>query len=132
MWVAKQSAMTIIAELGVDLKMFATASALVGWHGLRPRNEESAEKVKSKKTMHGNKYLRVNLVQCAWAAIREKGSRFKNKYNMLRKRMSSQKALIAIARKLVLVIWNVLIRKEVYNPLLGHRPRLANQHNMVR
>ena len=130
--VAKQSAMTIIAELGVDLKMFATASALVGWLGLRPRNEESAGKIKSKKIMHGNKYLRVILVQCAWAAIREKGSRFKNKYNLLRKRMSSQKALIAIARKLVLVIWNVLTKKEVYNPLLGHRPLFVNQHNMVR
>ena len=130
--VAKQSAMTIIAELGVDLKMFATAAALVGWLGLRPRNEESAGKIKSKKTMHGNKYLRVILVQCAWAAIREKGSRFKNKYNMLRKRMSPQKALIAIARKLVLVIWNVLTKKEVYNPLLGHRPALVSQHNIVR
>ena len=130
--VAKQSAMTIIAELGVDLKMFATAAALVGWLGLRPRNEESAGKIKSKKTMHGNKYLRVILVQCAWAAIREKGSRFKNKYYLLRKRMNSQKALIAIARKLVLVIWNVLTKKEVYNPLLGHRPLLVNQHNMVR
>ena len=123
--IAKQSAMTIISELGVDLKMFATASALVGWLGLRPRNEESAGKIKSKKTMHGNKYLRVILVQCAWAAIREKGSRFKEKYNLLKKRMNKQKALIAIARKLVLVIWNVLTKKEVYNPLLGHRPLMV-------
>jgi hypothetical protein len=58
-------------------------------------------------------------------AIREKGSRFKEKYNLLRKRMSKQKALIAIARKLVLIIWNVLTKKEACNPLLGHRPRLA-------
>jgi transposase len=120
--VAQQSAMAIVAELGVDMKMFATASALVGWLGLRPRNEESAGKIKSKKTMHGNKYLRVILVQCAWAAIREKGSRFKEKYNLLKKRMNKQKALLAIARKLALVIWNVLVKKEVYNPLPGHRP----------
>lgn len=124
--IAKQSAMTIIAELGVNLEMFATASALVGWLGLRPRNEESAGKIKSKKIMHGNKYLRTILVQCAWAASREKGSRFKEKYNMLKKRMNKQKALIAIARKLVLVIWNVLTKNEVYNPLMGHRPILVN------
>ncbi len=122
--VAKQSAMTIIAELGVNLEMFATASALVGWLGLRPRNEESAGKIKSKKTMHGNKYLRVILVQCAWAAIREKNSRFKTKYNLLKKRMNKQKALIAIARKLALVIWNVLTKNEAYNPLMGHKPFL--------
>jgi Transposase and inactivated derivatives len=119
--IAKQSAMTIVAELGVNLEMFATASALVGWLGLRPRNEESAGKIKSKKTMHGNKYLRLILVQCAWAAIREKDSRFKTKYNLLKKRMNKHKALIAIARKLVLVIWNVLTKNEVYNPLLGHK-----------
>lgn len=124
--VGKQSAMTIVAELGVDLKMFATASSLVGWLGLRPRNEESAGKIKSKKTMHGNKYLRVILVQCAWAAIRENGSRFKTKYNLLRKRMNKQKALIAIARKLALVIWNVLSKKETYNPLSGHRHPVVN------
>jgi transposase len=124
--VAKESAMIIIAEVGVNLKMFATAAALAGWLGLRPRNEESAGKIKSRKTMHGNKYLRVILVQCAWAAIREKGSRFKEKYNLLRKRMGKQKALIAIARKLVLIIWNVLSKKEAYNPLLGHRPRLTS------
>lgn len=124
--IAKQSAMTIVAELGVNLEMFATASALVGWLGLRPRNEESAGKIKSKKTMHGNKYLRVILVQCAWAAIREKGSRFKEKYNLLKKRMNKQKALVAIARKLLLIIWNVLTKNQAYNPLLGHRPILAN------
>lgn len=123
--VAKQSAMTIVAELGVDLKMFSTAAALVGWIGLRPRNEESAGKIKSKKTMHGNKYLRVILVQCAWAAIREKGSRFKEKYNLLKKRMNKQKALIAIARKLTLVIWNVITKKQAYNPLMGHKHFLS-------
>ncbi|KAA6333908.1 hypothetical protein EZS27_017735 [termite gut metagenome] len=65
-----QSAMTILAELGNDLSSFRTSSNLVGWAGLRPRNEESAGKIKSRKTMHGNKFLRVILVQCAWANTR--------------------------------------------------------------
>ena len=123
--VAKQSAMTIVSELGVDLKMFATASALVGWLGLRPRNEESAGIIKSRKTMHGNKYLRVILIQCAWAATREKGSKFAQKYKLLRKRMNKQKALVAIARKLVLVIWNIITKKEEYNPALGYIMRIV-------
>ena len=123
--VAKQSAMTIVSELGVDLKMFATASALVGWLGLRPRNEESAGIIKSRKTMHGNKYLRVILIQCAWAATREKGSKFAQKYKLLKKRMNKQKALVVIARKLVLVIWNIITKKEEYNPALGYIPRIV-------
>ena len=37
------------------MKAFLTASAIIGWVGLKPRNEESAEKTKGRKTLHGNK-----------------------------------------------------------------------------
>lgn len=109
-----QSAMTILAELGNDLSAFKTASNLVGWAGLRPRNDESAGKIKSRKTMHGNKFLRVILVQCAWANTRSKSSKLGYKYALLVKRMAPQKALVAIARKLLVIIWNVLTHKEPY------------------
>lgn len=78
--VKEQSAMRIIAEIGTDMKAFLTASAIVGWAGLKPRNEESAGRIKGRKTLHGNKYLRVLLVQCAWVAYRTKESRFFYKY----------------------------------------------------
>jgi transposase len=108
------SAMTILSELGNDLSAFKTSSNLAGWAGLRPRNDESAGKIKSRKTMHGNKFLRVILVQCAWANSRCKSSRLGYKYALLAKRMAPQKALVAIARKLLVIIWNVLTRKVVY------------------
>jgi len=108
------SAMVIIAELGVDLKTFATAAALTGWAGLRPRNDESAKKIKSTKITKGNKYLRRILVQCAWGASRQKGCRFKSKYEQLCVRKSNRKALIAVARKLLVTIWHVLTKKEAY------------------
>jgi transposase len=75
-----QSAMTMLAEPGNDLPAFKTSSNLVGWAGLRPRNDESAGKIKSRKTMHGNKFLRVILVQCAWANTRSKTSRLGYNY----------------------------------------------------
>lgn len=109
-----QSAMTILSELGNDLSSFKTSSNLVGWAGLRPRNDESAGKIKSRKIMHGNKFLRVILVQCAWANTRSKNSRLANKYALLVKRMAPQKALVAIARKLLVIIWNVLTHKQPY------------------
>ncbi len=61
--VKERTATSIIAEVGVDLKMFATASALVSWCGLRPRKEESAGKIKGRKITHGNKYLRKTLIE---------------------------------------------------------------------
>jgi len=121
--VKKQSAMTILAELGADMKMFATASALVGWAGLRPRNEESAGKIKSRKILHGNKFLRIILVECAWAASRTKKGRLGDKYRQLASRMKAQKALIAITRKLLVIIWNVLSKKEAFDPNRGMSAR---------
>lgn len=47
--IKQQSAMTILAELRNDLSSFKTSSALVGWVGLRPRNEESTGRIKSLK-----------------------------------------------------------------------------------
>jgi len=112
--VREHSAASIIAEIGVDMKAFLTASSLVGWAGLRPRNDESAGKIKGRKTLHGNKYLRVMLVQCAWGASRTKASRFQIRYNTLKKRMNHNKALIANARKILVVIWHILEKKQPY------------------
>lgn len=116
--IQKLSAMIIIAELGVDLKTFVTAAALSGWAGLRPRNDESAKKIRSHKITKGNKYLRRILVQCAWAASRTKNCWLKTKYEQLCIRKSSKKALIAISRKLLVIIWNVLTKNEVYKEFM--------------
>lgn len=112
--VQKLSAMQILAEIGADLSSFVKSSQLTAWAGLRPRNDESAGKIKSKKITHGNKYLRRVLVQCAWAATRKRGCWLKTKYENLCKRKSRKKALIAIARKLLVIIWHVLTKQEVY------------------
>ena len=85
-----------------------TASAIVGWAGLKPRNDQSAGKIKSRKITHGNKYLRKILVEAAWSAARTKDSRFMKMYQRLLARgKSKQKALIAVARKLLVLIWNM-------------------------
>lgn len=64
--VKERSATSILAEIGADMKMFITVSALVSWCGLKPRNEESAGKIKSRRITHGNKYIRKTMVECAW------------------------------------------------------------------
>jgi transposase len=114
------SAMIIIAETGADMSVFENSGKLTGWAGLRPRNDESAGKYKSTAITKGNKYLRAILVQIAWAAVRTKGSFFMEKFRRLAMRKSNKKALIAIARKLLVVVWNVLNAKETYNPLMIH------------
>jgi transposase len=114
--IGKQATMQIIAETGADMKVFENSSKLTGWTGLRPRNDESAGKYKSTAVTHGNKYLRRIMVQCAWAAARTKGSFYKSKFEQLCVRKSRKKALIAIARKLLTVVWHVLNENEPFNP----------------
>jgi len=118
--VSEISAMIIIAETGGDMSVFENSGKITGWAGLRPRNDESAGKYKSTAITKGNKYLRSILVQVAWAASRIKNGWFKEKFNRLAMRKSRRKALIAIARKLLTVTWNVLYYKIPYNPKSVH------------
>jgi hypothetical protein len=118
--ISKVSAMCIIAEIGADMSTFENSGKITGWAGLRPRNDESAGKFKSKAITKGNKYLRSILVLVAWAASRTKGSYFKEKFNRLALRKSNKKAIVAIARKMLVIIWNMLNEKKPYNPTLAH------------
>ena len=119
--IGEQGAMQIIAETGVDMKAFMTAAMLVGWAGLKPRNDESNGKFKSRSTTHGNKYLRKILIECALGASRTQGCFF-NKFSyhqtMVRKK-NRQKVQVAIARKILVVIWHILENGVVYNDIFG-------------
>ncbi len=110
-----QSVMQLIAETGADMGAFETSNRLSNWAGLCPRNDESAGKIKSKATTKGNKYLRRIIVQVAWAASRTKNSSYYNKYNQLAIRKGRKKALVAVARKQLTVVWNILKYDQPYD-----------------
>ena len=112
--IKKLSAIIIFAELGGNIGLFKSASHLSGWCGLRSKNDESAGKIKSTSIGKGNKYLRRILVQTAWAASRTKECYLKEKFETLSVRKSRKKALIAIARKQLVITWNVLSKEEIY------------------
>jgi transposase len=112
--VSKLSAVIIFAEIGGDVSRFQTAHHLSGWCGLRPKNEESAGKIKNTRIGKGNKYLRRILVQTAWAASRKKQCYLKEKFERLCVKKSRKKALIAIARKQLVIAWHVLTDEQNY------------------
>ena len=60
------SAYCILAETGNDMTHFQKATHLIGWAGLKPRNDETPGKIRSRKTLHGSKYLRQMLTECAY------------------------------------------------------------------
>lgn len=108
--VKERSATSILSEIGADMKMFLTASALVSWCGLKPRNEESAGKIKSRRITHGNKYIRKTMIECAWGASRTQEcffSKFSYTQTVVR-RKNAMKVKVAVARKMLVAIWHVL------------------------
>ena len=118
--VSNISAMIIIAETGGDMSAFENSGKFTGWTGLRPRNDESAGKYKSTATTKGNKHLRAIIVQVGWGATRKKGSYFMDKFQKMAMRKSRKKALVAIGRKILVIIWHILNEKTQYNPNLVH------------
>lgn len=70
--IAMESTQGVVTRTDMDM--------LVGWAGLKPRNDESNGKFKSRKITHGNKYLRKTLAECAWGASRTQGC-FYNKFS---------------------------------------------------
>jgi len=126
--IKKLSAIIIFAEMGGNIELFETSGNLTGWCGLKPKNDESAGKIKSRSITRGNKYLRRILVQVAWAASRTKVCYLKNKFEQLALRKGSKKALIAIARKQLVIIWNVLSQQVSYKePQIVLTPRQIEQ-----
>jgi transposase len=115
--VDRKAAEVIVAEMGADLAPFASAGHLASWVGLCPGNHESAGKRKSGKTTKGNKWLRVALVQCAWAATRSKGTFLKAMYGRLAARRGKKRALVAVAHRLLEIIYNVLKKGQEYREL---------------
>ena len=114
--VKERTATSLIAEIGTDMSKFETANHLAAWSGLRPRNDESNRKFKSRRITHGNVYLRKNIIQCAWAASRTKNcffSRFSYHQTQVRKK-NKMKVIVSVARKLLVAAWHVIHDKTDY------------------
>jgi transposase len=109
--IALITAMTILSALG-EISRFPTAKHLVGYAGLGARVYASGLTLKTGGiTKQGRRELRYAMIEAAWNAIKYSPV-WKERYEKLAGRMSSQKAAVAIARKLLVVIWNVLSKRE--------------------
>ena len=115
--VDRNSAITIISEIGNDMSQFGSSKRLCCWAGLTPGNNESAGKKKSVRITRAGVYLKPALVQVAHAAVKATdNSYYRLKYEQIAKRRGKKRAIIAIARMILTAIFQMLTTGEVWNP----------------
>ena len=111
------SATLVLSEVGVNMSVFDDSSHLTSWCGLAPANNESAGKKKSVRIAKAGAYLKPLMVQCALAAIKSKCEPyFATKYQRLKKRRGHKKAIIAIARMMMVSIYHMVSEKKPFSP----------------
>ena len=121
----------MIVEIGIDMAAFGTADRLASWAGVCPGNNESAGKRKTGKTRKGNPYVRRLLCEMAQAASRSE-SMFKRKYAGLVIRRGHKRSIIALAHKLLEIMFFMLSRKEPYRDSTVDYEELAVRKNAPR
>lgn len=115
--VDRNSAITIISEIGTDMTQFSNSKRLCCWAGLTPSNNESAGKKKSVRITRAGVYLKPALVQVAHAAVKSnKSLYYKAKYERIMKRRGKKRAIIAVARMILTAIYHMLSTGESWNP----------------
>lgn len=113
----RNSAITIISEIGVDMSQFSNHYRLAAWAGLAPGCNESAGKKKSVKISRAGVYLKPCLIEVAHCAVKDKSNTYyADKFNKISKRRGKKRAYIAIARKILVAIYHMLSTGEVWNP----------------
>jgi transposase len=105
--IGPDGAQAIIAEIGLDMSRFPTAGHLVSWAKLSPRTIQSGTSSRSGRTGKGNPYLKGILGEAAAAAART-DTFLGERYRRIVKRRGKLKALVAVARSILVIIWNLL------------------------
>lgn len=113
--ISDKSADVIIAETGGDMSVFESAAHLASWAGVCPGQNESAGKVKSGRTRPGNVYLKAVLGTAALSAARQKKkTALSAKYRRIVARRGPMKALVAVEHTIIVAVWHMLSKGEVY------------------
>jgi transposase len=112
-------AVTVIAELGIDMNVFPTPAHAAAWGGVCPGNNESAGKRMGQQKRRGNVHLATILVQAAMAASKTKDTYLKARFWKIVGRAGKKRAALAVAHSILNAIYHMLKGSVDYQDLGG-------------
>jgi transposase len=120
------AAITLLAETGFDMSAFRNDGHLTALAGLAPGNAISSDKRRRISVRKGNHYLKRICVQIAWAASRKKDSFLRLRFLRLKSRIGQNKAIVALARQILVLVFHILSTDRVYADL---GPNFYDKHD---
>ena len=115
--VGKNTLEKVLAELGPDMNQFQSDKHLLSWAKICPGNNESAGKHMSGNIGKGNNWLIGALLEAAWSAIKVKGTYLQAFYNRVARRRGKCRAIIAVAAKILKIIYHIWQDGTTYKEL---------------
>jgi transposase len=127
------AAYAILAEIGKDMSAFPTAQHICSWAGLAPGNHESAGKKKKQRVTPGNNYLKTILCEVAWVIASHRDQYLSGWYWRLKQRTDSKRAIVALAHKLLVIIYTMLKTGQPFDERkFLERKETANRKRVLR
>ena len=111
------SAPALLGEIGVDMSRFPSDGHLLSWARVCPRLDESAGKVRSRRTLKSTAWVKTLLVQAAWCAVKKKDSYLRAQFLRLRTRRGTQKAIVAVAASILTAVYHIIRDGTSYRDL---------------
>lgn len=134
--ISTTSAAAILSEIGNDMTKFPTSEHLASWAGLCPGNNTSAGKSKNAHITKGNPYLKSMLCEVAWSITRNRDSYLANWYRRIKVHKGAKRAIVALARKILVMIYTMLKHKSYYDneiyELRRHQSEQKRADRMIR
>ena len=115
--IGQRLAQQLVAEIGTDMSRFPSEAHITSWAKLSPGNNEIAGKRYSGRTGHGNRWLRTSLIQAAHAAVKVKKTYLRSFYYRLAGRRGAKRAIVAVAHRITIAAYYMLLRREPFKDL---------------